>query len=127
MRIPKLAHRALAAAAASVLASLMATGVAFGEPSGPGDGPGSATATPIRHLVVIIGENESFDHYFGTYPHAANTDGQPFHAAHGTPAVDGLPPAASSSLPPALRRATDLLTDNPNTAAGEISSCRETP
>ena len=75
-----------------------------------------ATATPIQHLVVIVGENESFDHYFGTYPHAANTDGHPFHAARGTPAVDGLPPATSPSLPPALRHATDLLTDNPNEA-----------
>ncbi len=75
-----------------------------------------ATATPIQHLVVIIGENESFDHYFGTYPHAANTDGHPFHAARETPAVDGLPPATSPSLPPALRHATDLLTDNPNEA-----------
>ena len=33
------------------------------------------TATPIKHVVVIFDENESFDHYFGTYPYAANTDG----------------------------------------------------
>ncbi len=31
------------------------------------------TATPIKHLVVLFQENISFDHYFGTYPHAANT------------------------------------------------------
>jgi phospholipase C len=73
-------------------------------------------ATPIDHLVVIIGENISFDHYFGTYPEAANTDGQPFHAAPGTPAVDGLAPATSSSVPPALRHSVDLLTSNPNSA-----------
>ena len=36
------------------------------------------TATPIKHLVVIFQENVSFDHYFGTYPNAANTGGQPF-------------------------------------------------
>ena len=24
--------------------------------------------TPIQHIVVIFGENISFDHYFGTYP-----------------------------------------------------------
>ena len=41
---------------------------------------GGGTATPIQHLVVIFQENVSFDHYFGTYPHAANTDGNPFHA-----------------------------------------------
>lgn len=49
------------------------------------------TATPIKHLVVIYGENVSFDHYFGTYPQAANPKGVPqFHAKSGTPAVDGL-------------------------------------
>jgi phospholipase C len=50
--------------------------------------------------VVIFQENVSFDHYFGTYPHAANTDGTPFHAAKNTPSVNGLTPA--------------LLTANPN-------------
>jgi len=58
------------------------------------------TATPIKHLVVIFQENISFDHYFGTYPNAANTSGQPFHAKHGTPSVNGLTNA--------------LLTANPN-------------
>ena len=38
------------------------------------------TATPIKHVVVLFDENVSFDHYFGTYPSAANTDGSPFHA-----------------------------------------------
>ena len=46
----------------------------------------SLTTTPIKHLVVIFQENVSFDHYFGTYPNAANTAGEPtFHAAPGTP------------------------------------------
>ncbi len=35
------------------------------------------TATPIKHLVVIYGENESFDHYFGTYPQSQNPSGEP--------------------------------------------------
>ena len=50
---------------------------------------GPPTATPIKHLVVIFDENISFDHYFGTYPFAANIagDGNPFHAAPGTPKV----------------------------------------
>jgi phospholipase C len=44
------------------------------------------TATPIKHLVVIFGENRSFDHYFGTYPTAQNPVGEPaFTAAAGTP------------------------------------------
>ncbi|WP_217631225.1 phospholipase C [Modestobacter sp. DSM 44400] len=49
-----------------------------------------ATATPIEHLVVIYQENVSFDHYFGTYPRAANTDGTLFQAAPDTPTVNGL-------------------------------------
>jgi phospholipase C len=77
---------------------------------------GSRTATPIKHVVVIFQENVSFDHYFGTYPNAANTDGQPFHAARRTPAVDGLPPATSPSLPANLRHSDNLLTNNPNAA-----------
>jgi phospholipase C len=40
----------------------------------------AVTATPIKHLVVIYDENESYDHYFGTYPVAANTDGVTFPA-----------------------------------------------
>src|ERR1700749_5277984 len=75
---------------------------------------GVRTATPIKHVVVIFQENVSFDHYFGTYPNAANTDGQPFHAARGTPAVDGLTQATSPSLPPNLRHSNNLLTSKPN-------------
>ena len=49
------------------------------------------TATPIKHLVVIYGENISFDHYFATYPHATNPSGEPaFNALPGTPEVNGL-------------------------------------
>lgn len=49
------------------------------------------TATPIKHVVVIFGENISFDHYFGTYPHALNPAGEPeFHAKPETPSVNGL-------------------------------------
>jgi phospholipase C len=59
------------------------------------------TATPIKHLVVIYGENVSFDHYFATYPNATNPPGEPaFNAIAGTPEVNGLSGA--------------LLTHNPN-------------
>jgi phospholipase C len=74
----------------------------------------AGTATPIKHLVVIFQENVSFDHYFGTYPVAANTDGQHFLAAPGTPAVDGLTPATDSSIPAGLQHAADLIATNPN-------------
>ncbi|MEU6221191.1 alkaline phosphatase family protein [Streptomyces sp. NPDC047022] len=60
------------------------------------------TETPVKHLVVIFDENVSFDHYFGTYPVAANTDGTPFHASPRTPkSIDTLSRAG-------------LLTNNPN-------------
>jgi len=67
------------------------------------------TATPIRHLVVIFGENVSFDHYYGTYPYAANSDGTSFHAKPGTPGVNGLYTKLTRSGP-----AGPLLTSNPN-------------
>ncbi len=62
-----------------------------------------ATATPIKHVIVIFQENVSFDHYFATYPFAANTTaGEPvFKAAPDTPAVNGLldGPAAPPNNP----------------------------
>ena len=67
------------------------------------------TATPIKHLVVIFDENESFDHYFGTYPYAANTDGTKFVAKPGTPTVNGLYSKITKSGP-----VGPLLTSNPN-------------
>src|ERR1700753_2716463 len=66
-------------------------------------------ATPIQHLVVIFDENESFDHYFGTYPYAANSDGTTFTAKKGTPTVTGLYSKITKSGP-----VGSLLTDNPN-------------
>ena len=48
-------------------------------------------SSPIKHVVVIFGENISFDHYFGTYPRAVNPPGEPaFRAAANTPTVNGL-------------------------------------
>jgi len=52
--------------------------------------PDPSTTTPIKHVVVIFQENVSFDHYFATYPVAANTDGTPFSARRNTPSVNGL-------------------------------------
>jgi len=50
-----------------------------------------ATNTPIKHVIVIFDENVSFDHYFGTYPHASNLPGEhPFHASSSTPRVNNL-------------------------------------
>ena len=62
----------------------------------------SSTQTPIKHVVVIFGENISFDHYFGTYPFAKNSKGEPrFAASDGTPSANTL-------------LAAGLLMNNPN-------------
>jgi phospholipase C len=68
-----------------------------------------STSTPIKHLVVLFDENVSFDHYFGTYPYAANTDGTKFVAKPGTPTVNGLYTKITKSGP-----VGPLLTNNPN-------------
>jgi phospholipase C len=61
-----------------------------------------ATKTPIKHVVVIFQENVSFDHYFGTYPHAFNLPGEtPFHAKEDTPEPNNL-------------KSSGLLEHNPN-------------
>jgi phospholipase C len=66
------------------------------------------TRTPIKHVVVIIPENRTFDNYFATYPHAANVPGEQswlgtpapkFVARPGTPAVNGLTPALLQNNP----------------------------
>jgi len=61
--------------------------------------------TPIKHVVVIFQENVSFDHYFATYPHAANPGGNDpnFKGADDTPSVNGLN--------------SGLLENNPNSVA----------
>jgi phospholipase C len=60
-----------------------------------------AAKTPIQHVVVIFQENVSFDHYFATYPKAANPADQPhFTALPSTPSANGL--------------GRNLLTHNPN-------------
>jgi phospholipase C len=63
------------------------------------------TATPIQHIVVIFNENNSFDHYFGTYPNATNPQGEPpFTATPGTPipnGIQGLLSAVNPNLNPA--------------------------
>jgi phospholipase C len=62
--------------------------------------PAPATATPIQHLVVIFNENNSFDHYFGTYPNATNPQGEPpFTALPLTPTVSGILGSLSTANP----------------------------
>jgi phospholipase C len=98
-------------------ATALGTAMALSLPAGAGAQITShrvagTTTTPIRHLVVIFQENVSFDHYFGTYPKAANTSGQRFHAARDTPKVNGLADT------PGAGGHGNLLTNNPNSDSG---------
>jgi phospholipase C len=91
-----------AGAAVAALTAVSAVGTAVASTRGDESHRTVSTATPIQHVVVIYQENVSFDHYFGTYPVAANTDGQKFVAAPNTPSINGLSSA--------------LLQHNPNLA-----------
>ena len=51
-------RRTVAAAAGTTLA------LAAGAPAGADEAP---AATPIRHVIIIVGENHTFDNLFGTY------------------------------------------------------------
>ncbi len=77
--------------AATSLAALLVAGQLACPAVSRAQEDGARTATPIKHVVVIFGENISFDHYFGTYPYAVNTKGEPrFVASPGTPSVNGF-------------------------------------
>jgi phospholipase C len=93
MRGTRLLARTISALA---ITSLCTTPVMARPPEGA-----PPTATPIQHVIVLFQENVSFDHYFASYPNAANPSGEPpFYAQRGTPSVNGLTGA--------------LLTNNPN-------------
>src|SRR5208282_1908375 len=69
----------------------------------------SKTTSPIKHVIVIIGENRSYDHVFATYVprhgqttknllsegiiNADGTPGRNFHKAEQKAAVDAAPDA----------------------------------
>ena len=95
--------------ALSLASTIVLSGCGTGVPAGPGTPPATITPTTsaqaIKHVVVIFGENISFDHYFGTYPTAANpaNNAVKFTAASGTPVPNNLVSA-------------NLLLQNPNTS-----------
>ncbi len=83
----------LTVAVAEVAGGQTATGL--GDPGGSLRQPAADPIHKIRHVVVIMQENRSFDEYFGTYP-----------GANGIPMRDGVPtecvpdPAHGHCLPP---------------------------
>jgi phospholipase C len=83
------------------------------------------TDTPIKHLVVIFQENVSFDHYFATYPKAANPAGEPaFHARRDTPTVNGLTGSLLTNNPNANNPANGANAINPfRLDRSQVSTC----
>src|ERR1700732_4980984 len=108
--------RALVSFVTSLSLVVTAPGSLWAQPPAP------QTKTPIKHVVVIFQENVSFDHYFGTYPEAANTSGQTFHEG-GDVHVNGL------YNTPGLGGSGTLLTNNPNrnTGGNQVSPRRLDP
>ena len=89
-----------AAAVVSVIAVALSSGSDRATaPQGAADGPAATAAADgihkIKHVVVIMQENRSFDAYFGTFPGA---DGIPMQ--DGQPAVCVPDPAAKSCVRP---------------------------
>jgi len=124
--------------ALSLSTTLILSGCGQGTVSTP-PGNGNSNTTPpvvitpttaqaaIKHVVVIFGENISFDHYFGTYPNAANTGGTTFTAATAA-TVAAATAAGTTSLPATPTNINNylsnptLLTANPNLATGNGAS-----
>ena len=77
-------HRFIAAVAAGLVTLGFAPSAAAGSPA-PADPP---TKTPIKHFVVLMQENHSFDNYFGTFP-----------GADGIPAGTMKPASKGPSMP----------------------------
>jgi phospholipase C len=89
---------------------------------------GPKTTTPIKYVVVIFQENNSFDHYFGKYPYALYPQGLPVSAQKtlgesrfvplpNTPSVNGLSPFLnnlSAVAPFRLDRSQEVTCDNDN-------------
>jgi phospholipase C len=100
--------------ALSMSLTLILSGCGQGIVSTP-PGNGNANTTPpvvitpttasaaIKHVVVIFGENISFDHYFGTYPNALNNPGETKFTA-----------VANTPVPNNYVSNPGLLTANPN-------------
>ncbi len=64
---PSAAMRAVRTGLVSVAVFQLAIGNSFAAPPATPPSRDNDTVTPIKHVIVIIGENRSFDHVFATY------------------------------------------------------------
>ena len=89
----------LAAIGLCVSACSTSSGGSAAQVAGPGSNPLAGAIRPelakIKHIVIIMQENRSFDHYFGTYPGA---DGIPMQ--NGVPTVCVNDPVSNVCVKP---------------------------
>ena len=81
-------RRAAAVLAALGLAACMSAGA---DPAGSAEA--ARTATPIKHVIIIVGENRSFDHLFATYQPRHREEGLRNLLSEGIIKADGSPGA----------------------------------
>jgi phospholipase C len=117
---------ALCAMTINAIAPIAAAAAAAGE-NGSNDGK---TTTPIKHVIVIIGENRTFDHLFATYVPKHKTDTVLNLLSEGIVNADGTPgpnySAATQSR--AIDSAPDpYLISPPRPATPPIHSRRHLP
>jgi phospholipase C len=83
-----------------------------------------STATPIKHVIVVLAENSSFDHVFGTFrprdgQRIANLLSKGIVNADGTPAPISRTPRNSR-----CRRSRNISSPHPMSARRLTSRCR---
>src|SRR5438270_5594857 len=100
-------------AAFAVLATLALAGCGH---SGVNRSPIPAAIHRIRHVIVVMQENRSFDNYFGTYPGA---DGIPRAVLEGTKDCNLDPRTGRCLLPYRDTRQVDV--GGPHTAADAVA------
>ena len=108
----------LAAASVGLVPRLV--GAAHGQAAQPSKGPsgilvGTGDIHTIKHVVVIMQENRSFDQYFGTYPGA---NGIPMQ--NGVPTVCVPDPAANTCVKP-YHDSTDKNAGGPHGASNAVA------
>src|SRR5487761_1304571 len=94
-RSPSMRRKLSGPAGVVTLATALATGAAAVPAGGEAASAAAAppTYTPIKHVIVIIGENHSFDNVFGTYQppagqHIENLLSEGIVTRNGTPGPD---------------------------------------
>src|SRR5690348_14926501 len=79
----------------SICASLVACSMLLYTPMSFGQNPpaqsSAATATPIKHVIIIVGENRSFDHVYATYVPVNKSEKVNNRLSEGIINADGTP------------------------------------